>query len=208
MRLSEGGEARVRGYLFVLGRALKSSLPEETAMDALREIQSHIRERVEEAQAVPSEEAALERVLAEFGSPLQVAQAYSVEMEVAAAVAHGGLGAVIRALWRLATTTISGFVGSLVLFLGYATGVGFVALAVIKLLFPGNVGLIVVNGIPRAFGAEFPLPPGAEVYGGYWVLPVSLAVGLAVLVLTHRLARHFLSWWMARVSPQGPRALP
>lgn len=203
MRLSEGGEARVRGYLFVLGRALKSSVPQETALDALREIQSHIRERLEEIQAVPTEEAALERVLADLGPPLQVAQAYSVEMEVEAALANGGLGAVVRALWRLASTTVSGFLGSLGLFVGYAIGTAFVVMAVIKLLFPGNVGLIVVNGVPRAFGAQFPLPPGAEVYGGYWVVPVSLGVGLAVLVLSHRVARKFLAWWMARVSPQS-----
>ncbi len=53
MRLTEIGESRVRGYLFVLGRSLRSFLPAEVAEDAVREVESHIRERI--AQVEPRE---------------------------------------------------------------------------------------------------------------------------------------------------------
>ena len=70
-----------------------------------------------------------------------------------------------------------------------------------KPIFPNNVGLLVVNGIPRSFGAQFPTPPGGTVYGGYWIIPVSIACGIAVLVVTHRAARRFLTHWSERVKP-------
>jgi uncharacterized membrane protein len=199
MKLSETGEARVRGYLYVLGRSLRSSLPRDTALDALRELESHIRERVDQAESMPNEQAALERVLAELGHPQRGAQAYSAEMVVDEALTTGGLAAVGRALWSLATTTVTGFVAALGLFAGYVMGIALLALPLLKLLLPGNVGLIVVDGVPRAYGAMVPLPPGGQVVGGYWVPWVGFAVGLGVLVLTHRVARAFLGWWKTRL---------
>ena len=38
MRLSDPGEARLRGYLFVLRQTLRSFLPKDTVQDAVREI--------------------------------------------------------------------------------------------------------------------------------------------------------------------------
>ena len=45
MTLTEVGESRINGYLFILERSLRSFLPRETAADAVREVESHIRER-------------------------------------------------------------------------------------------------------------------------------------------------------------------
>jgi uncharacterized membrane protein len=199
MKLSETGEARVRGYLFVLGQSLKSSLPRDTALDAVLEIESHLRERLDQAEAMPNEKAALERVLAELGPPLRVAQAYSAEMAVDEAIATGGLGAVGGALWRLATTTVSGFAAALALLTGYVVGLALLFMPLLKMLFPANVGLLVVNGVPHGYGALFPLPPGAEVRGGFLFAWLAFAVGLGVLVGTHRGARAFLAWWKARL---------
>jgi hypothetical protein len=47
MKLSEVGDARIRGYLFVLGQSLGTFLPRDVARGALQEIESHIRERLE-----------------------------------------------------------------------------------------------------------------------------------------------------------------
>jgi amino acid transporter len=200
MQLTDTGEARIRGYLFILGRSLRSFLPREVVQDALRELESHVRERIEQVGSMPNEQAALERVLGELGPPLRVAQAYASEIAVDEAITTGSLRAVARALWRLATTTVAGFFAALALFIGYVFGVAFLAIAALKPLFPQNVGLIVVDGVPRAFGGLFPMPAGAEVWGGYWVIPICVAIGLGFLVLTHRGARAFLSWWRARLA--------
>jgi len=198
MKLSEVGDARIRGYLFVLGQSLRTFLPRDVAKDALQEIESHIRERLESAEPQPDERGAVERVLQELGPPLRVAQVYSAELTVEEALTTGRTGATLRALWHLATTTAVGFAAAFLLFIGYAFGISFLLVAVLKPIFPDNVGLFVVDGVPHSFGANFSGPAGAEVLGGYWVIPICLAAGLGILVATHRGARTFLSWWRGR----------
>lgn len=198
MKLSETGTARVQGYLFVLGRSLRSFLPSDVARDAVKEIESHILERVSQVEDQQDERASLERILADLGSPLRVAQAYSAEMSVDEALATGRAGAIARALWHLATTTTVGFMATLGLFVGYVAGLAFLAIAVLKPIFPENVGFFFVDGVPRDFGALFPAPAGSEVRGGYWVIPLALVLGLAILAATQRCSSRFLAWWRER----------
>ena len=200
MTLSDGGESRVNGYLFVLERSLASFLPRETVRDAVREIESHLRERIAAADAMPNERVVLERILSDLGTPLRVAQAYSAERTLDEAVATGRFVAVLRALWHLSLTTVSGFFAGLLLLVGYIVGAGFLIVAALKPVFPDNVGVHMVNGIPVGLGARFPAP-AEPVAGGYWIVPACLAAGLGILVATHRGARRFIGWWRRRRQP-------
>jgi uncharacterized membrane protein len=200
MTLTEGGESRVNGYLFVLERSLASFLPRETVRDAVREIESHLRERIAAVDAVPNERVTLERILGELGPPLRVAQAYSAERTLDEAVATGRFLAVLRAIWQLAVSTVAGFFAGLVMLVGYSIGAAFLIVAALKPVFPQNVGVRMVNGIPVAVGAIFPAP-SEPVAGGYWIVPAFLAAGLAILVATHRGARRFIGWWRRRREP-------
>ena len=47
-QLSATGESRVRGYLYVLERSMRAAVSGQLASDAVREVESHIRERVAE----------------------------------------------------------------------------------------------------------------------------------------------------------------
>src|SRR5437762_7376839 len=105
MQLTDTGESRVNGYLFVLERSLKTFLPLDVVRDAVREIESHLRERIAAAEATPTERDALERILAELGPPLRVAQAYSAERTIEEAVATGRIVPMMRAIWHLAVST-------------------------------------------------------------------------------------------------------
>ena len=202
MKLSEVGESRVRGYLYVLQRSLRSFLPPEVAADAVREVESHIRERLDQVEAVPDERAAVERVLMELGAPLRVAQAYSHEMTLDEAVTTGRFVPMTRALWNAATTSVVGFVWATFVFIGWTTGVSFLVVAVVKVIFPNNVGVFTHNGVFVGAGAEFGLPPGTEAHPfGYWVIPVALALGLVILVGTQRASRRILSWMRSRRQP-------
>jgi uncharacterized membrane protein len=196
--LTETGESRINGYLFVLERSLKTFLPSDVVRDAVREIESHLRERLASADGSPNERAALEKILNDLGPPLRVAQAYSAERIIEEAVTTGRFVSIVRAIWHLAGTTASGFAAGLTLFIGYATGVAFLAVAALKPVFPENVGLWVVSGVPVALGAQFPAPSDAELRGGYWIMPIAAACGLGILVHTHRGARRFLGWWRTR----------
>jgi len=201
MTLTEVGESRINGYLSILDRSLRSFLPRETAADAVREVESHIRERCDQADASPDERAAIERVLAELGPPLRVAQAYSHEMTLDEAVTTGRFVPVVRALWHAATTSVFGFAWALIVFTGWTMGVSFLAMGVLKPIFPNNVGYFTLNGQSRGFGIEFAMPPGTEAHGGFWVIPIGLVVGLAILVVTQRLSRRILTWMRSRKAP-------
>jgi len=164
----------------------------------VREIDSHLRERIGAATATPDERTALERILAELGPPLRVAQAYSAERTIDEAVTTGRLVPIVHAVAHLALTTFTGFFAALGLLCGYLSAFGFFAIAVLKPIFPDNVGLQFVHGFPVGLGAHFPLKPGTELHGGYWVIPFALACGLGIFVGTHRGARGFLTWWRNR----------
>ena len=201
MMLTTSGESRVNGYLFVLERSLKTFLPGDVVRDAIKEIESHLRERVAAADGAPNERAALEKILAELGPPLRVAQAYSAERVLDEAITTGRVVPMARALWHLAASTFVGFGAALAVFVGYAIGLAFLAIAFLKPIAPNNVGIWVYDdgsGIPWRAGALFPAPAGQHVVGGYWVIPVSLVLGLGILVLNHRGTKRFLTWWRNR----------
>jgi uncharacterized membrane protein len=198
LNLSETGESRVNGYLFVLERSLKTFLPADVVRDAVREIESHVRERVAAADAAPNERDVVERILSELGPPLRVAQAYSAERTIDEAVATGRFVSIIRAVSHLAVSTIGGFFAALGLLVGYLTAFCFVALAVLKPIFPNNVGIQFVHGFPVALSAHLPVSPDTDLRGGYWVVPFALFIGLAIFVATQRGARRYLSWWRGR----------
>jgi hypothetical protein len=198
MQLTETGESRINGYLFVLERSLKTFLPADVVHDAVREIESHVRERVAAVAASPNERAALEQILAELGPPLRVAQAYSAERTMDEAIATGRFVPIVRAVGHVAGTTVVGFFSAFGLFVGYLVSFAFIALAILKPIFPNNVGVQYVRGYPIGFGAHFPLVPGDDLRGGYWIVPVALLCGMGIFVGTHRGARKFLAWWRLR----------
>ena len=200
MTLSETGQSRVRGYLFMLERSLRTFLPPVVVTDAVREVETHIIDRLQQMPPNPDEHATIERVLAELGPPLRVAQAYSMELIVDEAVATGRLGAIARGLWHIAASTVIGFFASIGLFSGYGIGAAFVAIAFLKPIFPQNVGFGFRNGAFTGFGAEFGLDPTREIRGGYWIIPLSLIVGGVILIITHTLARRLLAWWQHRLA--------
>jgi hypothetical protein len=205
VNLTETGQSRVNGYLFVLERSLKTFLPMDVVGDAVREIESHLRERVAASDGAPNEREALERILLELGPPLHVAKAYSAERIVDEAIATERFVPMLRAVWHLAVTTMVGFGAALGVLIGYLFGFALLALATLKPIFPENVGIWVRNGheslrteFPWRLGAQFPVPEGQHIVGGYWVIPICLFLGLVVLVFNHRGTMKFLSWWRSR----------
>jgi HAAS len=204
VNLTDTGESRVNGYLFVLGRSLAAFLPTDVRQDAVREIESHLRERIAAATPGADERAALETILAELGPPLRVAQAYSAERTIDEAVATGRFVPMLRAIRQVAGKTVIGFWAAVGVSVGYTLVIALLTVAVAKPLFPDNVGLWVYNesGIPHDLGMRFPAPANEHVVGGYWIVPICLILGVAALVWTNRLTQRFLGWWRKRRRPE------
>jgi len=200
MQLTETGESRVNGYLFILERSLKTFLPPDIVRDAVREIDSHLRERIAAADGAPNERVALEKILGELGPPLRVAQAYSAERAVDEAVTTGRVVAIFTALWRVAARTTIGFFVALAASVGYIVGWAFLVVAMMKPISPHNVGLWVddATGVPHQLGVLFPAPAGNHDIAGYWLIPVCVVLGILIVRATHRWARRFLSRWRER----------
>jgi hypothetical protein len=92
----------------------------------------------------------------------------------------------------------TGFFTGLTIFVGYVTSMGFFAIAILKPIFPQNVGIAFVHGIPVGLGANFPVSPDVDLRGGYWVIPLALSFGMGIFIGTHRGARRYLAWWRTR----------
>jgi len=197
MKISEVGESRVRGYLFVLERSLRTFLPREVVADAAREVESHIRERLDQIPPSPDERGAVERVLRELGPPLKVAQAYSLEMTVDEAVATGRVTPMARAFLHVATTTIGGFLAAVMVLWGYLAAGILLFTAAIDPFLPNNVVFTFKYIVPIIRFSYPEIPPEVD-QGGYWVIPFALACGFGIMVATHRGARGWLTWWIDR----------
>ena len=193
MNLSEAGEARINGYLYLLDKSLRTFLRRNVATDAVREVESHIRERVAETEAMPNERDALNRLLDALGPPHRLARAYSTELAVDEAVTTGRLVAIGRAILSLAFHTTEGFFVGLALLCGYLISIGFLLIAILKPIFPNNVGIFTRNGKLRGSGFEPFLEPGTVVSHGWWLAGFGLVAGSILLWLTHRGTKAYLA---------------
>lgn len=204
MKLSEAGESRVNGYLFVLERSLSTFLPRDSVRDVVREIDSHVRDRISAATPSPDERAALEKILGELGPPHRVAQAYSVERTVDEAVVTGKIFAIVRAVWHVAMSGVLGFFAGFGIFVGHLLGTAFVILGAMKPVFPDQIGFWVNDdSVFAGFDIAWRMGVGPGVRhehlaGGYWFIPICLVAGFTLLFFSHRGARKFLAWWRRR----------
>ena len=199
MTLGEAGQARVRGYLFMLERSLQSAMSKDAARVAARDIESRIRARVEAADAGRDERAALERVLAEFGAPERVARVYATDRTLEDAVVTGRLVPILRAIVNAAFATVFGFMAAIVLFTGYVGGLAFLVIGIAKPIFPNNVGFWSddgFRGLPTNLGFRWNTTDVPA--GGNWVIAIGIGVGAVLLALTHWGARSFLAWYRER----------
>lgn len=192
MNLSDAGESRIRGYLFLLEQSLRTFLRRDVAADAVREVESHIRERVLDDDGMPNERDALNRLLEAMGPPHRLARVYSAELAVDEAVTTGRFVATVRAIFAMAFYTTEGFFVAFGLLCGYLISIAMLLVAVLKPFFPNNVGIVTVNGEFLSVGLQRSLPPGAIVSYGWLVPLVGAVAGSLGLWLTHRGTRAYL----------------
>ena len=182
-------ETQVNDYLAQLRTALKGMTVSERE-DIVEEIHMHIRERLSDPATT------LDGVLAGLGPAHELAQQYRTGLLVQRARLSISPLVILRAALRWATTGVVGFMVFVIALVGYAAGVGFLLLALIKPFFPANTGFWVG---PDQFSFSFrmgatmtnPASPVHEVLG-WWLIPVCLTIGSLSLVLTTKLIQFLM----------------
>ena len=161
----------IDAYLRELRRQLGKT---PDADDIVAEIRSHI------ADAGPDVAATLARL----GSPSYLAALYAIDRGTSPLV-------LLRGLARWATVSVMGFPILVVVSVGYLVAVSFLLAALIKPVAPHRTGLWQLAGgeVSLRLGLFEPPPPNAVELLGWWIIPLGLAAGALVLVITPWFAR-------------------
>jgi hypothetical protein len=199
-RMSSGraADARVEDYLEHLRRAL-AGLSGEAASDILEELRGHILEKAalngENGEVTP---AAVGNVLAELGSPEDLASQYLAD-DLLERAAHGWSPLLLlRGLLRWASLSAAGvfvFIGCVV---GYFFGGSVILCALLKPLHPRTAGLWRLAGEGASYSFSLRLgfgsiPVGGTELLGWWIVPLGLLIGGGLCFLTTMVAL-----WCAR----------
>jgi len=170
-------------FLRKLSAAL-AGLPSADRDDIVAEIRSHLAERAARGEA---------DLVAPFGPPEAYAASFLQERALAGALARGSSWALGRALASGARRA-GGWYAVLVLAILHLYGIGLVAMAALKPLFPANVGMFVGDGkfgLGAHFGpeAEYKYSGTREVLG-WWAIPIFLVAGALILHAANWALRH------------------
>jgi hypothetical protein len=175
------GDERVERYLRTLKRELRGLGTDETA-DIVAELRSHVAERVDEGASVDD-------VLARLGRAEELAGRYLADHVLASAeVSRSPLG-VLHGVFRWATLSAAGSAVLLVAIAGYFAGAALLLCAALKPFHPQTAGLWTFPdgagatevSLRMGFGT---LPAHATDVLGWWIVPIGLAAGTMLIVVT------------------------
>lgn len=186
-------QARIDTYLVNLRRCL-GALPADEVNDILREIRGHILERAEASGELTNEK--LVEILKALGKPEDIAPLYHADAMVARARTSFSPMQMLMTTARWGMMSVFGFVAFVIGLAGYGMGVGLIVSAILKPIFPENVGAFIG---PHSFtiGLAYPAPPPQDELLGWWLIPVCLVAGPLFLIGTTHLLR-----WMLRFAPR------
>jgi hypothetical protein len=196
-------QQRIDIYLTKLRRLL-SGINEQDIQEIVQELRSHILDKTE------TDENTLDKVsetLDSLGSPEQLAGEYLTDNLLARAEVSRSPVRILTVLFRWASLSITGFLVFLSSIAGYFLGVAFVLCALLKPIHPQTAGLWIYpaggEGTTISLRLGFGTPPsdGKDMLG-WWIVPIGLAVGYGLVMLTTR----FALWWVRRY--RNSRLLP
>ncbi len=194
-------QERIDAYLKRLRRAL-GELPPEEISEIVREIHSHIVERVESTD--PLNDAALTHILGALGNPEDIGSLYQSRAMVTRARASTSPLLIVMTTIRWAGMSLAGLVTCLFGLIGYVLGIGFLVSPILKMLNPERVGLWVG---PHYWDLSLGALSAAEQGGahaqevlGWWLIPFGLSAGPLILVVTTLLLRWALRFAFPRTA--------
>jgi len=158
-----------------------SRVSEARAQEVVQEIESHIYDTLASQQE--SSEGAVEAILGRLGTPRELAAGYIEHITIGVAPPKG-----LKPLSRV-KKGISKSLYYLACCLGYGSGIGLLAVALLKLFIPSSFGVWVVehgNSVVVSFSqADYQ----ASEISAVWLIPLSVLTGAGLLYLTTQIAR-------------------
>lgn len=169
----------IESYFDALSTQL-SDLAQPKREEVIRELRAHVFDRLQQ-MTVPTDNDC-RAVLKAMGTPEEIARQYRVELLLNRSAWRISPWRVLRTLFRWTLTGIQGYLVFVMAMLGYTVAACFYITALLKPLFPHNIGLFVSGeGVNLA---SFPNPPmGTEVLGSYYV-PIAVVVGYLFTFIT------------------------
>jgi uncharacterized membrane protein len=185
-------QKRIEAYLGRLRVRLRG-MNREDIREIVEELRGHIQEKTE-GGGEPI--ATVDAVLAALGSPEELASQYVTDDLLARAEVSRSPWRTLESLFRWASLSVVGFFVLLISIMGYFLGGAFILSGVLKVIHPQTAGLWLLPAGPGdgelslrfGFGNA---PVGGRDLLGSWILPVGLAVGCAMVLLTTRVALWF-----------------
>lgn len=126
-------------------------------------------------------------ILKALGRPDEIAPLYQVDSVVARARSSFSPRVVMRGIHRWSMVSVWGLVLFVLSIVGYATGFALILGGLGKIFAPNQVGAWV--GPHAIFNIGVNNDPNARDVLGWWLIPVGLASGAALVVATTRLLR-------------------
>jgi uncharacterized membrane protein len=195
---SEKLKGRIDAYLAELRRCL-GELPPQEVHEILQEIRGHILERAEASGELTEER--LVAILKALGRPEEIAPMYQVDSVVAKARGSLSPRIVMRGIHRWSMVSAWGLVLFVIGVAGYAAGFALILSGFLKIFIPSQIGAWVG---PHAFDIGSKNDPAARDVLGWWLVPVGLAGGAALLAATTRVLRWTLRFARIRKPTRHP----
>jgi len=187
--VSDDTSREIEAYVRRLTGALQP-LPQDERAAIVSEIRSHL------ADCAARGEGALARALDGMGVPELLGRSYVEEYRLAGALEKGSPLRLLAIVLGLGARGLAGFLGGLVVLKLYLIGLTCFLVAGNKLIEPAKVGVwIAPNYFALMINGPPPPAPVPELLG-YWIVPLSVALGVACLIggtrLLHLIGRRIL----------------
>jgi hypothetical protein len=187
-------QQKIESYLTRVRKGLRG-IREEDASEIVEELRSHFLDKIAGPQITPAE---VDAALAALGSPEQLAGEYMTDDMLARVQSSRSPWRILQNLFRWGTLSVAGFFIFIVCFFGYTLSAVLMWCAVLKPVFPATDGLWVsdgADGLELSLHLGFGTPSaGSHEVLGWWLVPIGLVGGYALLMLTSR----FVLWCVRR----------
>lgn len=192
MRVDRHNEAqhKIDAYLGRLRGRLRG-LSGGDVREIVEELRSHVADKTGAGEELTPD--AVDQILAGLGSPEELANQYLTDEMLARAEVSRSPLRILESLFRWATFSVGGFFVLMGTVLGYLLGGIFMWCGVLKIVHPQTAGLWLIpdgaGDVQVSVRLGFLGPPaGGRELLGWWILPIGLAAGCALVLLTTRFA--------------------